>query len=78
MKNNYPITDKQRKRIEKHLVNSWDHIYSKILTPQQRRLMKKDRDFEKRVCFEMEDSYKGMANEFGLSALLDELYEHRG
>lgn len=72
-KNNWPaITKKQDKVIREYLLNTWDHIYDKILTPQQRKTMKKNRQFEKDICFDMESYYKSVSNEFGLEALLDE------
>jgi hypothetical protein len=72
-KNNWPfITKKQNKLIKDYLVSTWDSIYDKILTSQQRKLMKKDKDFQKNICFDMEEYYKSMADEFGLTALLDE------
>lgn len=72
-KNTWPaITKKQDKIIRHYLFNTWDHIYDKILTVQQRKTMKKNRQFQKNICFDMEEYYKSMANEFGLEALLDE------
>ena len=34
--------------------------------------MKDDKQYQKSICFQMEEYYKGLSNEFGLSALLDD------
>ena len=66
------ITKEQDQKIKQYLPKTWDHIYLKILTPEQRKLMKDDKQYQKSICFQMEEYYKGLSNEFGLSALLDD------
>jgi Spy/CpxP family protein refolding chaperone len=66
------ITKEQDQKIKTYLPKTWDHIYLKILTPEQRKLMKDDKQYQKSICFQMEEYYKGLSNEFGLSALLDD------
>ena len=69
----YPITQEQDKKIMEHLrINAWGHIYYKILTPQQRELMKRDNEFQRYVALKAEEHFKSMANKLGLSALLED------
>lgn len=63
MKYKYPtksqqLTDEQRKDIIKLIrEDAWDHIRKNILNKEQKKLLRRNRGFQKYMCFEMEDYY---------------------